>query len=243
MNTHHQKPWKYSYWLDDNHLARLKNEIQDTGREMTCAHYAPCEVLKGEIGYAEPQVWPVLCKPDATPYYVESKFNGKNLIVSSFPLNEPYQSYLETTINPVDFKPTTMPSEQEKEALCEDRVYLSKEPAAWSDFPQEWSEEMVKGFARMSGNESITFEDILIRWSAVHANFINPHYRADETYAHAPYSTDETRYISTCCVELFNLLDSPEKAFLVRPCIGAVMTEALTENQYYHVSIIRNGVA
>jgi len=240
MNTAQKKIWKYSYWMDDDHLARLKNETQDKGVEMTGARYAPCEVLKSEIGYAEPQVWPVLCKPDATPYYVESKCNGKNLIVSSFPLAEHYQQFLETTITPVNFNPPFLLTGKEKEALCEDRVYLSKEPAAWSDFPQEWSEEMVKGFARMSGNESITFEDILIRWCAVHANFINPHYRADETYAHAPYSTDETRYISTCCVELFNLLDSPEKAFLVRPCIGAVMTQALTENQYYHVFIMKS---
>ena len=69
---------------------------------------------------------------------------------------------------------------------------------------------------------------------------INPKYRADETYLHAQYSTDETRYISTYCVELFNLLDSPEKAFLVRPCIGAVMTEALAEKQYYYVAIMRS---
>lgn len=240
MNTHHKTIWKYSYWLDDDHLAQLKTEMNDQGVEMTCACYAPCEVLKGAIGYAEPQVWPVLCKPDATPYYAQSKFDGKNLVVSSFPLNEAYQLFLETTITPVDFQPPAMPSLQKKEELCEDRVYLSKEPAAWSRFPGEWSDEMVKGFARMTGNRSITFDDILIRWSAVHANFVNPQYRAGDTYAHAPYSTDETRFISSCCVELFNLLDSREKAFLVRPCIGAVMADVLTENQYYCVSLVKN---
>jgi hypothetical protein len=240
MESNQKKPWKYSYWLDDNYLARLKNEMQDKGVEMTCAQYAPCEVLRGEIGYAEPQVWPVLCKPDATPWYNESKFHGKNLVVSTFPLNEQFHNFLETTITPVAFQPSGMPSLQEKEELCEDSVYLSKEPAAWSEFPREWSDEMVKGFARMTGKQSTTFEDILVRWTAVHANFINPKYRADETYAHAPYSAEESRFISTCCVELFNLLDSKEKALLVRPCIGAVMAEALTDNQYYLVTLEKN---
>ena len=239
MNRH-KKIWKYSYWLEDNDLSHLKKEMKEKGIEMTCAQYSPCEVLKGEIGYAEPHVWPMLCKPDATPYYVESKFNKKNLIVSSFPLHKQYQKFLETTISPIDFNPSTMPTVQEKEELCKDRVYLSKEPAAWREFPEEWSEEMVKGFARMTGNPSITFEDILIRWTATHANFINPKFRADETYSNAPYSTDETKYISTCCVEFFNLLDSQEKALLVRPCIGAVMTEALAENQYYYVALMKN---
>jgi hypothetical protein len=240
MDSNQKKPWKYSYWLDDNYLARLDNEMQDKGVEMTCAQYAPCEALKGEIGYAEPQVWPLLCKPDATPYYLESKFNEKNLVVSSFPLNEQFNNFLETTITPVAFQPSRMPSLQKKEELCEDSVYLSKEPAAWSEFPREWSDEMVKGFARMTGKQSTTFEDILLRWTAVHANFINPKYRADETFADAPYSVDESKFISTCCVELFNLLDSKEKALLVRPCIGAVIAEALTDNQYYLVTLVKN---
>jgi hypothetical protein len=240
MESNHRKTWKHSYWLDDNYLARLKNEMQDKGVEMTCAQYAPCEAFRGKIGYAEPQVWPVLCKPDATPYYLESKFNGKNLVISSFPLNEQYHNFLETSITPVEFKPPTMPGLQEKETLCEDKVYLSKEPAAWNTFPKEWSNEMVKGFTRMTGNQSTTFEDILVRWTAVHANFINPKCRADATYSHAPYSIDESKFISTCCVELFNLLDSGEKAFLVRPCIGAVIAEGLEDNQYYLVKLIKN---
>ena len=114
--------WKYCYWLDDQGLSELKQEMADQGTPIVRAEQNPCEALKGEIGYAEPQVWPVLCKPDATPYYVESKFNGKNLIVSSFPLDEHYRDFLETTITPADFKPPPMPTVQEKEALCEDRV-------------------------------------------------------------------------------------------------------------------------
>jgi len=238
--SNEQKIWKYSYWLDDDHLAQLKQQMREEGVEMVCAQYSPCEVLKGEIGYAEPHVWPVLCSPDATPWYRESRFNGKNLVVSSFALKGAYAPFLETSITPVPFAPPLMPDQQGREALSEDRVYLSREPAAWQSFPAEWSEEMVKGFARMTGNPAITFPDILIRWTSVHANFVSPRFRADETYFGAPYSVEETRFISTCCVELFNLLDSQEKALLVRPCIGAVMADVARQDQYYLVVLHRN---
>jgi hypothetical protein len=235
-----QKVWKYVYWLDDRRLALLRKQVQEQGIEMVRAEYSPCAALKGDIGYAEPQVWPILCSPDATPWYRESRFNGKNLVVSSFALTGDLAAFLETTITPVVFEPPLMPDRQGREELAEDRVYLSREPAAWNDFPAEWSEEMVKGFAHMTGNPEITFEDILIRWTAVHANFISPRFRAGERYFGAPYSVEETRFISTCCVELFNLLDSKEKALLVRPCIGAVMADVARQDQYYLVTLHGN---
>ena len=242
MKADHQKVWKYSYWLDNAHLAQLRAEIKEKKIEMICAQYSPCEVLKGNIGYAEPHVWPVICKPDATPWYTESRFNGKNLVVSSTGLGDPFASFLETTITPVSFNLPSMPTLKEKKDLSENNEYLACEPSAWREFPEEWSDEITKGFAHMTGNQSITFEDIRFRWAAVHANFINPVYRANEEYSLAPYSIDESRYISTCCVELFNLLDSSEKAFLVRPCIGAVIAEAL-ENKYYYVVLEKNKAA
>ena len=98
MDNNQKNPWKYSYWLDDSNLEQLKKEMNDRGITMTSAQYSPCEVLRGEIGYAEPQVWPVLCKPDATPWYSESKFNGKNLVVSSFPSRCILQMSMETAI-------------------------------------------------------------------------------------------------------------------------------------------------
>jgi len=240
MSEDYQKVWKYSYWMDDNYLAQLIEEMKEKKIEMVCAQYSPCEVFKGDIGYAQPHVWPIICKPDATPWYTESRFNGKNLVVSSKALGDPFRSFLETSIIPTDFDPECMPTLKEKEELTKNHKYLEREPSAWRKFPADWSEEMTKGFAHMTGNQSITFKDILLRWVAVHANFINPVYRANEEFSYASYSTDESRYISTCCVELFNLLDSDEKAFLVRPCIGAVIVEALTENKYYYVVLEKN---
>ena len=117
MNNDQHKVWKYIYWFDDNQLSCLQKEIKEQGIDIVCAQYAPCEALKGEIGYAEPHVWPLICKPDATPWYDKSKFRGKNLVATSFPLDESYNTFLETTITPVSFKPPYIPSIQEKEAV------------------------------------------------------------------------------------------------------------------------------
>lgn len=239
MSENLQKVLKYSYWLDDDLLARLKAEMEEKKIEINCAEYSPCEALKGDIGYAEPHVWPVICAPDATPWYTESRFNGKNLVVSSTKLGEPFASFLETTILSVNFTPSYMPTLNEKKELSENKEYLACEPSAWKNFPEEWSDEIKKGFARTTDNPSITFEDIRYRWAAVHANFKKPAYRANEKFLSAPYSIDESRYVSTCCVEFFNLLDSDEKALLVRPCIGAVIAEAL-EDKYYCVILEKN---
>ena len=86
MEATNTTSWKYSYWLDDEKLARLKEQMQARGTTMTVAQQNPCEALRGEIGYAEPRVWPTICKHDSTPWYDESRFAGKNLVVSSFPL-------------------------------------------------------------------------------------------------------------------------------------------------------------
>ena len=39
MESNHKEAWKYSYWLDDNYLERLKNEMQEKGMKMNCAQY------------------------------------------------------------------------------------------------------------------------------------------------------------------------------------------------------------
>jgi hypothetical protein len=55
----------------------------------------------------------------------------------------------------------------------------------------------------------------------------------------APYSIADTVHISSCCVELFNLLDSNEETLLVRPCIGSVIVKVLEKDRYYRVTLNR----
>ena len=87
----------------------------------------------------------------------------------------------------------------------------------------------------MSGKQLDSFENLLCIWDAVHSNFLSPRYRAGKEFMNAPYSITDSIHIGTCCVELFNLLDSQEEALLVRPCIGSVIVKVLEKNRYYLV--------
>ncbi len=231
--------WKYCYWLEEKRFNTFQQEIAAQGLEMRQAKKNPCEALLNDIGYAEPECWSVICNYDALPWFEASPFAGKTLVVTSTPLDPAYDDCLETTLTPLKFKPKRMPDKVELETLINDPLFMKRKPAAWDQFPQEMGEQIVKGLARMSGRPSGTWEDLFKTWTAVHANFVAPRFRIDDELA-APYSTGDTFSISSCCVELFNLLDSDEAALLVRPCTGAALLQAMERDRYYLVRLVKN---
>lgn len=234
-----QDVWKYCYWLDPERFAALEKELASQGLNMRRAEKNPCEAFLADIGCAGPECWPVICVHDATPWYEASAFKDKMLVLSSKPLGEGYEDCLETTITPVDFKPGTMPDRAIREELIRDPAFLERKPAGWDDFPAAMGEQIVAGLARMGPETAKTWDDLFLAWSSVHANFVSPLFRsADETAA--PYSISDSLAISSCCVELFNLLDSKEPAFLVRPCTGAAILQALERDRYYLVRLVKN---
>ncbi len=238
MNSHNI--WKYCYWLNSSLLSGLKKEIQERGIHIAEARQNPCEAMLGEIGYAEPYTWTSICKYDAAPWYNKSVFKDKILVVSSFPLDREYEKCLETTITPVSFDPSGMPTEEEKEELLRDAVFQDRKPPEWDKFPREMGEQITLGISKMTGKPKVSWDALFQTWTAVHSNFVSPRYRADESYMKAPYSIGDSFTISSCCVELFNLLESREKALLVRPCTGAALIKALEKDQYYFVRIVKN---
>jgi hypothetical protein len=239
MPAHKEEIWKFCYWLDDTVLSQLKSRMAEQGIAMVQAEKNPCEALKGEIGYAEPHTWDIICKYDAAPWYHTSKHAGKNLVVSSFSPGEAYTPFLETTIVHTSFKPADLPSKEELSILARDDVYLSQKPEDWGTFPREMGEAIIAGLTKMTGKSFGTFDDLLVVWDAVHANFVKPRYRAGEDFNNAPYSVADSTRISTCCAELFNLLDSQEDSLLVRPCTGSVILEVLEKDRYYLASLRR----
>jgi hypothetical protein len=232
--------WKYCYWINAAHLSMLQQEMLKKGINMTAAKQNPCEAMIGEIGYAEPHTWSVICKYDAAPWYNKSHFKDKVLVATSFSLGNEYEQYLETTITLVSFDLPCIPTEEKKKALINDSVFLEQKPSEWDNFPQEMGEQITQGLAKMTGKPADSWEKLFQTWTAVHANFISPQYRADGTCLNAPYSIGDSYTISSCCVELFNLLESDEKALLVRPCTGATMIKVLEKDQYYFVRLIKN---
>jgi len=121
--------------------------------------------------------------------------------------------------------------------LAEDQNYRFHEQQGWGKFPKEMGEAIVKGLEKMTEASFGDFSDLLKTWTAVHANFVTPRFRAGDEYMNAPYSIADTCHISSCCVELFNLLAAREPALLVRPCIGSVIVKVLEKDCYYLVRI------
>jgi hypothetical protein len=132
-----------------------------------------------------------------------------------------------------------MPDKTELQTLINDPLFMKRNPPAWDQFPSEMGEQIVKGLARLSGKPSGTWQELFQNWTAVHANFVTPRFRTDDDLA-APYSIGDTFSISSCCVELFNLLDSGEKTLLVRPCTGAALIQAMERDRYYLVQLVKN---
>jgi hypothetical protein len=234
-----QDVWKYCYWLEEKRFTTFQEEMKAQGLEMRRAEKNPCEALLDDIGYAAPDCWSAICLHDALPWFKASPFAGKTLVISSQALNPAYDDCLETTITPIKFKPKSMPNKAEREALINDPLFMKSKPAAWDQFPREMGEQIVKGLARLSGKPSGTWEELFENWTAVHANFVAPRFRTNDEQA-APYSIGDTFSISSCCVELFNLLNSDEAALLVRPCAGAALLQAMERDRYYMVNLVKN---
>jgi len=210
------------------------------GTPMIGAQKMACEVFNCECGFVEPAIWSIYDEWDAATWYASSRHAGKNLVVSSARLGEEWEPLLETVFAPVDFLPSFLPSLQGKALLVKDPVYQHREPAGFGDFPEENREKLVNGIAKMHGREPEPFCNYLLEWRAVHANFVNPKYRAQAEYEGTPYSVSDSTRISSCCVELCGMVETGEKSFLVRPCMGAVIMNALERDRYYLVQNVKN---
>lgn len=232
--------WKYCYWLNPEDFAQLQEQMHARGIAMVRAKQNPCEVMLADIGYAAPETWPMICKHDATPWYRASRHAGKYLVASSRPLDPEYAASLATTITPVDFTPPAPPTPEQEQRLADNPRYRVKQPDGWGAFPREMGEAIVNGLATMYGVPVEPFADLLRTWTAVHANFAAPVFRAGPTLDNAPYSIAPSVRISSGCVEFFNLIDAGEHALLVRPCIGGVIVKAFEKDRYYLVRPVQS---
>ena len=158
-------------------------------------------MLQRKIGCAEPLVWNIICKHDAAHWYHASAHAGKYLVVSSFALAAHYAEFPATTIEQTFFAPAALPPKEGRALLAHDPLYLAQQPAGWG-------EAIVQGLAKMAGAPAEIFSDLLQTWTAVHANFVTPWYRSGAEGKNAPHSIADSAQHSSCCVELFNLLDS-----------------------------------
>jgi hypothetical protein len=224
--------WKYCYWLDSAQMEKLKETMQARGIAMLQAKQNACEILLADIGFAAPSIWQIICKFDAAPWYDASPFAGSYIVASSHELPEDFRPCLAAIISPADFATPAAVSDDEKQGLIYNKIFRGRVPEKWGSFPKETGEAIVAGLQKMFGSQVKTFDELLTTWTAVHANFICPAFRAGADCGGAPYSIADSAHISSCCVELFNMLGSQEPQ-LVRPCIGGVIVKALEKDRYY----------
>lgn len=231
---------KYCYFFDTDRFNLLMQDLKTRNITPAEAKQNPCEILKDDIGFAAPAVWQVICKHDALPWYEQSQKSGRYLVLSSADLGDGYRDSLETVFEPVDFVPTDFPSEEDIKEMAQDPEYLSKEPAKWKDFPQTMGCQIAKGIGGLTKDNTLTWDRLFTTWTANHSNFVKPRFRADQSFSNAPYAIADSYHISSCCAELFNLIESKEFVLLVRPCTGALMLKVLEKDRYYRVRIVKN---
>lgn len=65
MNAKAHTVWKYCYWLTEDKLEKLRQQMKLQGKEPAAAKQNPCEIMLADIGYAAPATGQVICKHDA----------------------------------------------------------------------------------------------------------------------------------------------------------------------------------
>jgi hypothetical protein len=230
--------WKHIYWLDEARMSALLAQKRAEGIDLPRAQQNACEILLSDIGYAAPDIWQVICRHDAGPWYEQSPYAGKYVVASSRPLARQYEPCLSATIEPVEFTPPAMPDAEQTRRLAESPSFAARVPQRWWAFPRDMGDAIVSGLRTMFGSNVENFDELHRSWSAYHANFLDPQYRSGVEFGHAAYGIAESAHISSCCVELFNMLGSKEPQ-LVRPCIGSVIVKALQKDCYYLMKPVR----
>ena len=226
--------WRYVYWMHDTMCAQLRTWCRTQNIEPVEAEKNPCEALRGQVGLAAPPTWAMICKFDAVPWYQQSRHVGQTLVTSGQPLPDSFAAALTATITPVDFTPPALPGPDEWHTLVAETTD-ARMPATWFNFPAEVGGQIVQGLPKLTNDPPASWEELFDCWTAVHLNFLQPRYRAGNEWDQAPYSIADTFRISTCCVQLFNMFDTTEKALLVRPCTGAALLQVMEKNRYYLV--------
>jgi hypothetical protein len=232
---------KYAYWLEENRLKDLLEQITAAGFSVTEAKKAVCTPLskKVQVGVVPPEAWrrTELCKRQLSWYWT-SEYAGLYLLISSFAL-ENFSQPAQIILQPSSFRPKKLPDEKEQREMINRKSYLENKPQDWDNFEQEDSSKRSR-WMRLMGIRGIAFEDLFLTHCANHANFIEPVYYLEENEQKVPYSIAKTKQVCSACLEFFNILGADFQKKLVVPCPGAVMFAGLPVNKYIEVLTLKS---
>jgi hypothetical protein len=228
---------KFCYWIDSHNLKKVREDIEQRGRELDDEARIPCRVLRSsrDIGYLAPPAWDGFCKR-RTSWYRRSKKAGKFLMVSNTSLN-----HLDIG-NPIiikasNFKPGHLPFYGEILQLIKSEEYQSLKPDVWEKVDPLDKEFYHRWFDRHPSQEPFDFDKIFAHHSANHANFIDPKFLINTDGIKAPYSIADSIHVCSSCIEFFNILGEQWPVKYVVPCIGAVQFAHLPIDQYFEVRV------
>jgi len=228
---------KFVYWLEGSLFHDLKAEIEAGGVSLTETKKAVCTPLskRVEAGYVLPETWGhfELCQRQLS-WYRSSAYHGKILLVSSFDLKD-YEMHFEVIIRQSVFKPSSLPSTEEKARLIERLSYKNARPEEWNNIGSQEVKEKER-WLKVMGLRGVTFEELFVSHCANHANFIEPAYFVLEGDERVPYSICKTSHVCSACMEWYNIIGGSYSKKLVVPCPGAVLFAGLVTNRYYEVT-------
>lgn len=228
---------KFVYWIEESIFEDVKAKIEASGICLTETKKASCTPLskRVNVGYVLPETWGrfELCKRQLS-WYGSSGYCGKILLVSSFDLKD-FGMRSEVRIRQSVFKPSSLPSTEEKVRLIERPSYKMARPEEWNNIGSQDPKDKEHRLKAL-GLRGVKFDELFVSHCANHANFIEPACFTLEGDERIPYSICKTSHVCSACMEWYNIIGGSFRKKLVVPCPGAVLFAGLITNRYYEVT-------
>jgi hypothetical protein len=233
----------FVYWIPGSKFEEAKSSLTANGYRLKESLLTPCQVLKAEdrtVRYTPPKLWNRLCNRQGS-WYRSSQKNGEYLVVSSDRLPEPLATFLDCQMNPSEFTPDELPSEEQLIQLTTSDEYTASKPGDWESV---WLKDavmfkMLFSVTRFWGRGD-TLKKHWLGQRANHANFLAKTFSAEIDGEQVPHSVTGNAGICSSCVEFFNLVSESSRK-LVRACPGAVIFGGAQRQTYYDIVPSRNG--
>lgn len=229
---------RHVYWVDDDRLALIRNDLFSRGIPLRTARGLVCSPLspKHEISVVPPGVWSETCARQGS-WYRTSEKRGLSLIISRLEL-EDFEDLRSATIRFSDFIPPRLADLGEKRRLAHDPEIQGRIPLEWHQASEEEKRVYLRWVRRL-GSEVDDYNVLLLSHTANHANFIRPRLFIRDRDEIIPYSIDRTAHLCSSCLELFQVLGGEFKRKLVAPCPGASLFAHLEADRYLLVESAR----
>ncbi len=226
---------KFCYWLTHHEFKKVRGTLGSEGTGLDAETRIPCRALRpsAEISYVDPKAWKGFCKR-RTSWYLKSDKVGKFLVVSRKAIDLPDMGE-PILITESSFKPERLPSPKEIARLVESRKYQKKKPRVWEKVDPFEKESYRRSFEHCQPDQPFDFDEIFLRHSANHANFVDPKFFMTKDGVKAPYSISDSIHVCSSCLEFFDILGSQWPVKYVMACIGAVQFAHLPANHYLKV--------